>query len=297
MPPRPGPSSSSSDATRMVTSRNALSLILVIASVFVFWTPLRTLLSYAMRRDDFQYDKYAHTILIPFLSMGLLYFERRRIFKHVDYSLRMGAMLLLVALTVNWSAESVPVKLLALVVFWIAGFILCYGTRAFRAGAFPLLFLLLIVPIPDFLLDGVIWVVRFGSTMVCSLLFGLFSVPALRNGFELSLSSVKIEVAEQCSGIHSTLGLLIVSLLAGHLFLSSVKKRVVLVLVALPIVCVTNGLRIAGLTLLAEYVDINILHSRLHHQGGMGFFLLALIFLFGILQILRSMQKYTEACS
>jgi exosortase/archaeosortase family protein len=55
----------------------------------------------------------------------------------------------------------------------------------------------------------------------------------------------------------------------------------------LPIVCVTNGLRIASLTLLAEYVDPSFLHGSLHRQGGMGFFLLALLLLFAILQPLR----------
>jgi exosortase/archaeosortase family protein len=59
----------------------------------------------------------------------------------------------------------------------------------------------------------------------------------------------------------------------------------------LPVVCVTNGLRIAGLTLLAEYVDASYLHGSLHRQGGIGFFLLALLFLFAILHLLRMGQS------
>jgi len=122
---------------------------------------------------------------------------------------------------------------------------------------------------------------------VCSLVFSLVGVPVLRNGLVFSLANTSIEVAKECSGIHSTLAILIISLIAGHLFLPSVWKKVVLVLFTLPIVCATNGLRIAGLTLLAEYVDASFLHGSLHHEGGMGFFLLALLLLFAILQLLR----------
>jgi exosortase/archaeosortase family protein len=56
----------------------------------------------------------------------------------------------------------------------------------------------------------------------------------------------------------------------------------------LPIVCVTNGLRIVGLTLLSEYVNPGFLHGPLHRHGGMGFFSLALLFLVGILYLLRT---------
>ena len=50
---------------------------------------------------------------------------------------------------------------------------------------------------------------------------------------------------------------------------------------------ITNGVRIAGLTLLAEYVDRSFLYGNLHHEGGMGFFLMALLFLALVLGVLR----------
>jgi len=283
----------------MGSPRNVLFFFLVIVSLFVFWTPLRALLHYSLWGDN-QYDKYSYTLAIPFLSMTLVFFERSKIFTSVQYCFRTGFILLLTGVTLNWFAgralhqpgadNSLSTKILALVIFWLAGFILCYGTRAFRAGAFPLLFLLLTVPIPDSLLDKPITAVQYGSTEVCSLVFSLLGVPALRNGLEFFLPNTTIEVAKQCSGIHSTLAIFIISLIAGHLYLPSVWKKVVLVLFALPTVCVTNGLRIAGLTLLAEYVDASFLHGSLHHQGGMGFFLMALLFLFAILHLLRRGQ-------
>src|SRR6202166_1549587 len=285
---------------RMGSPRNMLFLILVILSFFVFQIPLRVLLHYSLWGDT-HYAKYSYTIAIPFISMALVFFERSEIFTSIQYCIRTGVILLLTGVILNWFAEralpqlgadnSLSTKILALVIFWLAGFILCYGIRAFRAGAFPLLFLLLTVPMPDWLLDKPITAVQYGSTEVCSLVFNLAGVPALRNGLEISLPRTIIEVAKECAGIHSTIAIFIISLIFGHLYLPSIWKKVVLVLFAVPVVCVTNGLRIAGLTLLAEYVDASYLHGSLHRHGGMGFFLLALLFLFAILYLLRIGQK------
>jgi exosortase len=285
--------------------RNVLFLFLVIVSLFVFWTPLRTLLDYSLRGGDHQYDKYSHILLIPFITMAMVFFERRKIFASVQYHFRIGVILLLLGLTLNWCAEravnqlggenSLSISILALVIFWIAGFILCYGTRAGRAGAFPLLLLLLAVPIPNLLLDAPLSAVRHGSTEVCSLIFKLAGVPFLRNGFEFLLPTINIEVAKECSGIHSTLALFIVSLVAGHLFLSPLWKKLLLVLFVLPIVCITNGLRIAGLTLLTVYVNPRFMNSSLHREGGMGFFALALLLLFAVLRLLQWGQRVKES--
>ena len=99
---------------------------------------------------------------------------------------------------------------------------------------------------------------------------------------------MSIQVAKESIGIHSTLAILIISLLAGHLYLRTAWKKIVLVLCALPIVCLTNGLRIAGLTLLAECISPRFLRGNLHHKGGMGFFVLALVLLFAVLRLLRN---------
>jgi len=286
--------------SRPGSARNALFFLLVIVSIFVFWKPLRTLVDYSTRGGH-QYDHYSHTLLIPFVSLGLVFFERRKIFKTVQYSLTIGPALLLVGVLLNWPAlrallplgaeELLSTKILGLVLFWIGGFILCYGTPAFQAGMFALLFLLLSVPIPGSILDKPLTAVQYGSTEVCSLIFSLSGVPVFRHGTMFSLPDISVEVAKICSGIHSTLALFIVSLLAGHLFLSSAWRKVVLVLFTLPIVCITNGSRIAGLTLLAVYVDPSFMHGSLHQGGGAGFFLAATAILLGGLGLLRKGEK------
>jgi exosortase len=280
-----------------------LFLFLVAVSLLIFRAQLITLLHGSFGGDNV-YDKYSYTVLIPFLSGALVLFEKDKIFTVVQYDFRTAAILLLAGATLKFSAEralqqlgadnSLSIEILGLVVIWLAGFILCYGTHAFRAGTFPLLLLLFTVPMPDALLDKPVTAVQYGSTEVCSLLFSLFRVPVLRDSLVFTLPKITIRVAKECSGIHSTFAILIVSFIAGHLFVPSFWKKVLLVLSALPIVCITNGLRIAVLGLLAEYVDVNVLNSNLHHKGGIGFFLLALLLLFAAIQLLNRVGRRPE---
>jgi exosortase len=165
------------------------------------------------------------------------------------------------------------------VLVWVAGFFLCYGSVAARAGAFSLLFLLLMVPFPDVILNWAIHGLQEGSTDIAYLIFKAFGTPVLRNGFVLSLPGVTIEVAQECSSIRSSIALFITCLLAAHLYLRTGWKKWLLVLICFPLSLLKNGIRIATLTLLAIYVDPSFLTGSLHHQGGFVFFFLALVIL------------------
>jgi len=67
-----------------------------------------------------------------------------------------------------------------------------------------------------------------GSVEASYVAFQLVGIPVFRTGSVLSLPGVTIEVAEACSGIRSSLVMLGVSLVAGHLFLRSARSKVLL---------------------------------------------------------------------
>ena len=93
---------------------------------------------------------------------------------------------------------------------------------------------------------------------------------------------MSIQVAKECSGIRSSLGLFITGILAGHLFLRTGWKKFILILFIYPITVLKNGIRIVTLSSLAVYVDERfITQSFLHRSGGFLFYIPAL-FLLGI---------------
>jgi exosortase len=183
--------------------------------------------------------------------------------------------------------DYLSVEILALIVLWIAGFALCYGTDALRAACFPLLFLMLMIPIPDFLIDNVIFFLQTGSAAVSYWLFRILNVPVFKEGFVFILPTLNIEVAKECSGIRSSMALLITTLLAGEFVLRSGWRKSLLVLSAVPILIFKNGLRIVTISLLSIYVDPRFLHGWLHTSGGVVFYVLALLSLFPIILLLK----------
>jgi exosortase/archaeosortase family protein len=100
-----------------------------------------------------------------------------------------------------------------------------------------------------------------------------------------------IAVAPECSGIHSSLVLLICSLLAGWVFLEKVSFRTILTLSVVPLGILRNGFRIFTIGMLCSHVDPGMIHSPIHTRGGPLFFMLSLVPFFLLLFYLRHIER------
>lgn len=282
--------------SKPIVSRHVGLALTGMVSLFAFWKPLNALFRFSLAHE------YAsHILLIPLVSLYLIYLERRKIFQEVRSSYRIGVTLIFTGVLLYWLAlrqspvlsenNSLSAAIFSIVVAWMGGFLLCYGMRAFRSAVFPLFFLFLMVPIPSSVLAQAIFLLQRGSTEISELLFKLLGVPVFRNGFLLSLPGVTIEVAKECSGIRSSVALFITCLLASYLFLRSGWKRTIFVLLAFPLAVIKNGIRILTLSLLGIWVNPGFLHGSLHRDGGILFFLLALAILAPVLFLLQESEK------
>jgi exosortase len=178
-------------------------------------------------------------------------------------------------------------NVLAVILLWIAGFAFSFGKAAVKSAYFSLLFLFLTVPLPNFLLERIISLLQAGSAEITEVLFNLTGVPALREGLVFHLARVNIEVARECSGIRSTIALLILALPVVHYGLHALWKKLFFLACAFFMMILKNGMRIVTLTLLAMYVDPSFLFGKLHRDGGIVFFLLGLLLLLPVLILLR----------
>lgn len=269
---------------------------------FSAWTVISLLLfikpSIALVRLSLSQDNASHLVIIPFISAAVLYLERRKIFQQTSGDKALGGAFLLLAglaALVSFLLEKSSLLLglqlsgwiLALAFFWVSGFAFLFGKAALKTAHFPLLFLLLMVPIPAPILDRIIFLLQEGSAWVTGAFFDFVGVPALREGLVFHLARVNIEVAKECSGIRSSMALFILALLVAHFRLRNLWNKILFVSAGLFMMIVKNGIRIATLTLLAVYVDPDFLFGRLHRQGGVFFFVLALLLLLPLLLLLQ----------
>ncbi len=269
--------------------------LLALVATVLMWKAVHALAVYSLNNES-----SSHVLLIPLITIALIFSERRRVFLKARPNPLFGTAVILVGGTLyllfgrsvsspdgnaslSWSA-------LSLVLIWIGCFLLCYGPAA-REAAFPLLFLVFTIPLPSFILSQTIYFLQAGSTEISYLLFKAVQVPVLRQGYLLSTPTITIEVAEECSGIRSSMALLITCMLAAHLFLRTGWKMLLFILCALPLALIKNGVRITTLTLLSIYVDPSFLRGSLHRDGGFVFFLLALALLAPMLILLQRSEK------
>lgn len=278
-----------SDSNPALTMRWRLLYAWIVLSSLLFLKPFID-----MVRLSFSHDDASYLVIIPFISTAVLYLQRHKIFQQTSVDKVLGGTFLLLAglaALISFHLGKINPLLglqlsgwiLALVLFWVSGFAFLFGRAALKAAHFPFLFLLLMAPIPTFVLDRIIFLLQQGSAWITEVLFDLVGVPALREGLVFHLARVNIEVAKECSGIRSSIALLILATLMAHFRLRNLWNKILFVTLGLFMMIVKNGIRIATLTLLAIYVDPGFLFGRLHRQGGVVFFLLALLLLLPLL--------------
>jgi exosortase len=257
-------------------------VLLSILPVALVWMSMRSLAATTLRNDS-----YSHIPLIPVVSFFLIYSERYRIFSQVSSGWKIGSLFLLggivcfafghLNLWMMAQQNVLSVEGLGVVLAWAGAFALFFGSKALRAASFQFLFLLFMIPLPEPILHRTTLMLQEGSSTVAAFLFNIFGVPVFRQGFDFTVPGVVIRVAEECSGIRSTLALVIMSVLAGHIFLRNSWSKVFLCLLVFPVTVFKNGLRIVTLSTLAVYVNAGFLHGRLHHFGGIVFFAAGLV--------------------
>lgn len=259
-----------------------------------FALPLVQLAKFALR-----HDLYSHILLIPFISY-YLYWERRKTLAVRSSPDKSGAAFFailgvaflggLLVGRLNGAAlaidDTLALEISSYVLFFTAICFVFLGRPVVRALAFPLAFLVFMVPFPVFALDWIVSGLQVASAKASHVMFDLAGTPVIFNGLIIRLPDITLEVAPECSGIHSSLALLVTSVVAAFLFVRKPWKRAVLILAVVPLAIIRNGFRIFTIGELCVHVGPEMIDSNIHRHGGPIFFALSLIPFFALLLLL-----------
>jgi exosortase C (VPDSG-CTERM-specific) len=257
-------------------------LVFIAVMTAAFSRPLLSLAASAAHSDLNSY-----ILLIPFVSGYLLFLQRKSFQAGYGSSpawacLPAAVGLACLAATWNWRPvlsqnDSLSLMTLAFVSSIIVGALLFMGRKWLAGAAFPMGFLIFMMPIPDAAVESLETASKLASAEVAAVFFDVFGVPALRGGVVFQLPDITIRVAQECSGIHSSLVLVIASLLASHLILRTFWRRALLIVFAISLGVIRNGFRILVLGWLCVHIGPQMIDSPIHHKGGPVFFVLSLI--------------------
>ena len=278
----------------------------LVAGGVVYFAPLSALA--ALTRQS---ELYSHISLIPAVSLFFMWKRRGEIFSETRASISAGGAVVAAGLvvygiglafrgrldTVAFRDADMPNDYLSLCMAgfaaWVVGsFIAVYGKQASTKATFPLGFMAFTIPIPSFLLNLIVTSLQHASAEAANLVFMLSGAPFVRSGLVFEFSNVAVRVAEECSGIRSSLAFFILSVITGYMFLQTVSRRVWLAVAIFPITVVKNAFRIVTITLMANYVDMRFLSSHwIHTSGGIPFFAVGLAMFIPLVWLLRRTEK------
>lgn len=232
---------------------------------------------------------YSHGFLIPFISAYFIWQKRDELRQMVSKPSPWGLLLLFSGLALllvgTLSGEYFTTRLSMIVV--LAGVVaFAKGFAFLRAIAFPFGFLIFMIPLPYLVYD----IVAFPLKMIVSKysvdFLNIIGVPILREGNILHLPQTTLEVADACSGIRSMISLLALSAAMGYIFLNGFVRRAVLVLMAIPIAVLANGVRVIGTGLLAVRYGGRVAEGFFHELAGLVIFGVALVLMGVVMTIL-----------
>jgi exosortase D (VPLPA-CTERM-specific) len=173
----------------------------------------------------------------------------------------------------------------------LAGLIVLFqGWPMFRAVLFPWAFLFLMVPLPTIVLQHFTFPLQIFASKLATLSLQTVGVPALREGNQIYLPHITLEVAQACSGIRSLISLLTLSIMYGYLTEDRNWVRVLLACASVPIAVVANVFRIFITGLVGQW-DPDKAQGFYHEFQGWLVFVVALALLFTLHRVINAIWQ------
>lgn len=236
-------------------------------------------------------DYYSHCFAIPAFSVAAFLPLRRRLRGTPEarggYAVMAGALGLYL---VGLAAGSAALQGYGLVAAVAGEVVARWGWAGLRVLAFPVGFLLFMVPLPNGLVAPVIIGLQSVVSAIATGLLGLGGVDVIREGNVLVLpGGERLFVAEACSGITSIITLAPLGTLVAYYTIQGWARGLLVVASVVPLAMLGNMLRVLVTVLAAERFGAEAATSGTTHDlTGMGAFALACIGLLGVARLLRS---------
>jgi exosortase len=159
----------------------------------------------------------------------------------------------------------------------VAGLVLFLaGREHFRILAFPLGFLLLMVPLPAIIFNRIAFPLQVLASRAGEAVIAATGVPVLREGNVLLLPGRALEVAEACSGIRSLMSLVMLAIVLGYFTERRALTRVAIALAAVPIAVIANAARVAGTGVASYWISPAAAEGFFHTFSGWLMFVVAI---------------------
>jgi exosortase len=226
-----------------------------------------------------------HGILVTLL---VIYLVREELIKRKDlpqHASAWGFAILIPALIIHMLDTGLNSQLLSAFALFMSlpGLALLFlGIERSKAILFPLIILMMTLPIPLVFTESLHMGLRIIATKSVAWLLKILGVPVYSTGTILQVENGTLQVADACSGFSTLYAAVTIAILTAY-FCNSTKRRILLLLIAAPLAIAVNIARVLILTLLVNWIGLDVLATAAHEISGLMTFMIALpvIFMLG----------------
>src|ERR1700692_1343451 len=250
-----------------------LAAVIGLLSLWPFWDGLSQMWGWWIDSPE-----YSHGLLIPPVAAFLIWQQKDRLERVPFTGSWWGVALVLLggAVLIAGQLGTVFTIVQYAYVITLCGLILSFlGWPAFRLIAIPLLILLFMIPLPQFVLANLSTKLQLLSSQIGVSVMRLFGISVFLEGNVIDLGGYKLQVAEACSGLRYLFPLMTLGFLMAYFYKGALWKRIVLFLSSIPITVFMNSLRVGIIGVTVDRWGAEMGEGFLHEFQGWAIFMVS----------------------
>lgn len=244
-----------------------------------------------------QTDSQGQGPLVLLIVLFLFWTKRHEIFDRSSSGLDtlIGFFIVFIAISLFLLGSFLEVLFLEVssqLFFVIAAVLIISGRSALLKLWFPIFFMIFMVPLPGFIVDGLTLPMKIAVSNVAEYILYNMGYPIARDGVILQIGFYKLLVADACAGLHTLISLEAIGLLYLYLIQSkSVFRNISLAILVVPIAFLANVIRVLTLVLVTFYYGDEVGQGFIHEFSGFVLFMAALVLIIATDVFLRFVAR------
>ena len=257
---------------------------IAVASVLLLLIYYDTLLWLVLK--DWNRPDYNYCYLILPIVLYLVWERRERLAAVPSVPSWLAIVPFVFGLGLFWLGELSGEFFTQYISFWVLVASLCWlfmGWRKLKVIGVPIMILLAMFPLPNFLNTKLTLNLKLLSSQLGVWMMHTYGLSAFREGNVIDLGFTQLQVVDACSGLRYLIPLIIVAIVMGCFLKGRFWKKAAVVVSAVPLSILTNSLRIAATGILYEIWGAKVAEGFFH--GFSGWFIFMFSFAVLLLEI------------
>lgn len=228
---------------------------------------------------------YSHGILVPFVSIFLAWQNKDEVKNIPREESPWGFRLIVLGIVVHLFSSAFRVYFTSgfSLLIVMTGFVLYFfGERVLRKMAFPLAFLIFMVPLPMVVVTNMSFYLKLFVANIATMFLNNMRIAAVCEGSIIKMPNAHVIVNDVCSGLRSLISLAALASVFAYWMRASLAKKTGLFLAAIPIAIFTNVCRVLLLSVISEIWGVQYAAGWIHDVSGFMVFIFAFYFMYAV---------------